>query len=549
MVYCGKASLGCQSCRKRRIKCDKIRPDCTQCVRIGKKCPGYRDQLSLMFRDESTKVMQKARAQWGEEEAGTSTASQTLEPRQTTIARRPSSNAASRASPASATSSVQFLQVAPTIAANIGPSLDEQGTSFYINRYVIGHPDEPRTAEDLVDVPWIWSPILNDAMVALGLAGLSNLRGDTELMTTARGRYGQALRQAGALLISNAAPSHEAMRLIVMLALFELVKGAFQSDGVSATTHVLGGTAMIKSWLPTPDSVLSTPKVAFSGVRSLLQMAYTMFIPAYVSGTHVPTSLHDILNFCSGFGKTIDAPALNLGRLMTHFVEISAFVRNHILSDGRPAATTTLKKMLDLDDKLHEWTQSLPKLWLYSIAHEEGLPRDAVFEGEWHRYHDIWVARIWAHYRWTRTLLQEMILNLIDSCPTSSLPLVSAGERQDRFDLVRQLSRDTLASTPTFWRHPLLSALGDKQPMSVDQFGGGGSGAAGIPVLVFQLQVAGCAPGVPLSHWEWAAGILECIFGDMGMIHAKSMREAMIHHREKMQRFTTDSILTPIGQL
>jgi hypothetical protein len=114
------------------------------------------------------------------------------------------------------------VQASPSISANIGPTLDEQATSFYINRYVIGHPDEPRTAEELIDVPWIWSPILKDAMVALGLAGLSNLRGDTELMTTARGRYGQALRQAGALMTSNVTPSHEAMRLIVMLALFEV---------------------------------------------------------------------------------------------------------------------------------------------------------------------------------------------------------------------------------------------------------------------------------------------------------------------------------------
>jgi hypothetical protein len=114
------------------------------------------------------------------------------------------------------------FQASPSIIASVGPSLDEQGTSFYINRYVIGHPDEPRTVDELADVPWIWSPILKDAMVALGLAGLSNLRGDAELMTTARGRYGQALRQAGVLLTSNVAPSHEAMRLIVMLALFEV---------------------------------------------------------------------------------------------------------------------------------------------------------------------------------------------------------------------------------------------------------------------------------------------------------------------------------------
>lgn len=527
--------------------------------------------------------MQKARAQWGgEDEGGSSAMIATPETSRAANTRRPSS--INRSLPTSATSSFALVQASPSISASIGPTLDEQATSFYINRYVIGHPDEPRTAEELIDVPWIWSPILKDAMVALGLAGLSNLRGDTELMTTARGRYGQALRQAGVLMTSNVTPSHEAMRLIVMLALFEvssntlrwckallltfhkLVKGAFQTEGVSATTHVLGGTAMIKSWLPTPDSVLSTPKVTFSGLRSLLQMAYTMvrhfiqrqarkvtdilqYIPAYVSGTHVPSSLHDILNFCEGMGNPIDVPALDLGRLMTKFVEVSAYVKNHILSDGRPAATSTLKRMLELDNQLLGWTQKLPKVWQYCTEHGEGLPGDAIFEDEWHVYHDIWVARIWAHYRWARTLLQEMILSLIDSCPSSSLPLVSAGEHQARFELIRQLSRDTLVSTPVFWRHPSLSELGDRKPVQVEHIGGGGSGAAGIPVLVFQLQTAGCAPGVPTSHWEWAAGILQCIFGDMGMIHAKSMRETMITHRDRLHQYTTDSLLTPISPL
>ncbi len=31
-------------------QCDKVRPECSQCLRVHKKCPGYRDQLSLMFR-------------------------------------------------------------------------------------------------------------------------------------------------------------------------------------------------------------------------------------------------------------------------------------------------------------------------------------------------------------------------------------------------------------------------------------------------------------------------------------------------------------------
>lgn len=61
MVYCGKPSKGCGECRSRKIRCDQARPACSQCTKAGRKCSGYRDQLSLMFRDESQQVVQKAK--------------------------------------------------------------------------------------------------------------------------------------------------------------------------------------------------------------------------------------------------------------------------------------------------------------------------------------------------------------------------------------------------------------------------------------------------------------------------------------------------------
>ncbi|KAL7936777.1 hypothetical protein V8C35DRAFT_296438 [Trichoderma chlorosporum] len=36
-----KVKTGCVNCKKRRIKCDEIRPECSQCVRSKKKCSGY----------------------------------------------------------------------------------------------------------------------------------------------------------------------------------------------------------------------------------------------------------------------------------------------------------------------------------------------------------------------------------------------------------------------------------------------------------------------------------------------------------------------------
>ncbi|OAQ98006.1 hypothetical protein LLEC1_04401 [Akanthomyces lecanii] len=36
-----KVKTGCTNCKKRRIKCDEQRPECTQCIRSGKTCVGY----------------------------------------------------------------------------------------------------------------------------------------------------------------------------------------------------------------------------------------------------------------------------------------------------------------------------------------------------------------------------------------------------------------------------------------------------------------------------------------------------------------------------
>ncbi|KAJ5302950.1 hypothetical protein N7476_009749 [Penicillium atrosanguineum] len=43
-------STGCALCRERHIKCDEVVPECTQCQRYGKTCPGYR--RTFRFQDE-----------------------------------------------------------------------------------------------------------------------------------------------------------------------------------------------------------------------------------------------------------------------------------------------------------------------------------------------------------------------------------------------------------------------------------------------------------------------------------------------------------------
>ncbi|SPO01073.1 related to negative acting factor [Cephalotrichum gorgonifer] len=60
MVYCGKPSKGCQNCRDRKIACDQRMPGCQMCEKHNRICPGYRNIVDLMFRDESEHVIWKA---------------------------------------------------------------------------------------------------------------------------------------------------------------------------------------------------------------------------------------------------------------------------------------------------------------------------------------------------------------------------------------------------------------------------------------------------------------------------------------------------------
>jgi hypothetical protein len=151
----------------------------------------------------------------------------------------------------------------------VTPTFDQQGVDFYINQYVIGHPDEPKIPKDIsVDAPWVGHPALQDIMAATGLAGLANLTSNKDMMTVARQKYGNALRGTGQLVQGVNTHPLIIMRGVVMLALFEVVKETHQSSS-TPYAHIMGGAALLRSWLPMPQA-------PFGGFRALLQLCYTM---------------------------------------------------------------------------------------------------------------------------------------------------------------------------------------------------------------------------------------------------------------------------------
>lgn len=390
-------------------------------------------------------------------------------------------------------------------------------------------------------------------------------------MTTARQRYVRALRQTGQIIQTSAVPDFEVtMRGVVMLAMFEVcvcdpflafsrcviltpaqvVKGTHK--GIAQVhAHVMGGIAILRRWCPMPEA-------AFRGIRAMVQMCFSLvrpmrleisqgksrlitgqFIPAHISGTAIPSPLREWVEFSSSLLDLADLPAHGLGQLVADFLQVSAYVQTHILIDGRPMTTSTLRKLIELDAEFVKWEQSLDGVWLYKTVKAKHLSPAAIFDGEYHIYYDMWAARMWAHYRWARILINQTIVEFVNNSPISSLSLVSAKDLEHRLHLIQTIARDVLVSTPSHWRHPHL-----EEKVSVIQSGGAGSGSAGLPVVLFQLKVATSAPGVPERYWEWAYSVMGSMWSDLGMLHAKSMMEAMRAYRDSLQRAQANGILT-----
>ncbi len=105
----------------------------------------------------------------------------------------------------------------------IGPSRVDQGIRFYLEHYLIGHPGEPKSVEELREVTWLEAPGMQETMAAVGLAGMSNLHGNEQLHRLARQHYGLALQHTMKSIqnLDDLDVQH-AMRVVVMLALFEV---------------------------------------------------------------------------------------------------------------------------------------------------------------------------------------------------------------------------------------------------------------------------------------------------------------------------------------
>ncbi|KAJ5105398.1 hypothetical protein NUU61_002745 [Penicillium alfredii] len=269
-------STGCALCRERHIKCDETVPECTQCQRYGRTCPGYR--RTFRFQDEGPTLAMRHRgprqrgrsARRARASGTTSTAAASSAQIEPIEPATPSSEYGGAASVVRehAVALIKRHKALTALDESVSPSLVRKSfkaaqpqlfldfisasfpTLYFHNRFRAGN--EPGFAENII-MNFGMDSFLDSAICCLSSVYLAHLTQDQALLKTSRHMYAMSLGEViRALSKPKHATSDNMLCTAMMLSVYEMYAQTtpdawvVHSDGVKRLM-ISRGTALHES--------------------------------------------------------------------------------------------------------------------------------------------------------------------------------------------------------------------------------------------------------------------------------------------------------------
>ncbi|KAF7562640.1 hypothetical protein G7046_g1476 [Stylonectria norvegica] len=312
-------SRGCFSCIRMKVKCDEEKPQCQRCRRTRRKCPGYRDAQSFVFRMEnqhSRSINTRSKAQ----------------DKSLVVHRSPTTN---------------WLQCA--IA------------HFFCNFVLLSDDAHPGY---FVFLPQLYggdtaSLCLRYTVEAVSMAFFCNVKhmGDSHLRK-ARTAYGAALRQLGlALKDRNKAISPSGLATVGLLWKYDIIMG--ENNLNSANPHLKGLLNILPLCL---SKNFEGDLWIYRSLLASLQMQY--IDPSTPPSVDLPSPLP------APAGTLLDPgiePAMVLQeQLLPRAVSLTYRISSSIQQMPRiPNVASHTRDILDLRERFQLWEDGLPNVWRY----------------------------------------------------------------------------------------------------------------------------------------------------------------------------------------
>ncbi|KAB5559564.1 hypothetical protein GE09DRAFT_1285549 [Coniochaeta sp. 2T2.1] len=553
MPYYGAPSKGCEACRRRKIKCDGGKPYCERCTSTGRTCPGYREMVTVIFRDENGRILRRAGAaaakkghklqpQPGEESINDNSdknqsqvrVQQTKPPRVKPtpfkvkgwrVAEVPSQSkqASQQHSSSSSSSSVTCtekqqqqrrikneLLLIPASPVAISVRIDgDEGVSFFRQEFWW----------ESVGMHWatwkVVGPDLYSIASAFGLAMLSFVKRRPELQARAYNEYGAALQLANKSLGNvETAKSDSTLAVVILMSFFEILTGGGTrvASGKTWTNHATGAASII----------------SLRGVEQLYRpLGYQLFLEA--RGMVLTTSIlyknpvPQVFLDYSRAAMEFEPPLLAHSGLIS-LIGIEVVNLRSDIDTGKITDTDAILSQVDaFERRIAEWAADSPEELAYKTFH---LPADSPAiqtrigrirpsTGNYTVYTGSFAIHGWSLYRVLRILLGEMLLNALRPAVLSNAP--GTGMLRTTCHAVRhtmdQMAADICASVPFS-----LGLPGKKGGLD-----GGGREATfmldGGYMILQPLWVAGRVEGKGHPLREEARGLFDMVAKRIGMNH------------------------------
>ncbi|RAH51462.1 Zn(II)2Cys6 transcription factor [Aspergillus brunneoviolaceus CBS 621.78] len=492
MVYRGKPSGGCDTCRARKVKCDETRPVCLRCTKARRTCAGYRDQLSLWFQDESDATVQKVKA------LDKSGSNDSAPPTTAAVAIR------------QAAAQVYRLQHLTFSIPVFDFALDHifQATCLFLKSYSwlnVSCLVEQSQTHALS----IGEKAMMTGIASVGLANLANLHNSRPFRISSRSEYTTALQLTNAALCDPVAVKEDTtLTAVACLSLYEIICCDKESSLLSWYEHARGIAALLE--LRGEEQLHRE-----TGLQMFQVLRNEVLIGCLQKRTRMPPTL-----IRTPYRPNSTAQSYCADRL----VEIAAGLCELQVQMSEEAVTDSVRILtlaMKLESKLENFSKELSAELPYSVSlrsnsqasREEAVKAVSHYNGNYHVYQSMWTCNTWNNYRYIRILVNSLILAqlrqlMFQSERSSVTPGIKSLCRDVRA-LLRQLAMDVCCAVPYKFG---LAQEAERQTLDplVAKAGTGFT-------LLLPLYLASLVDGVSSPVHAWAMRCLGIIGHKMGI--------------------------------
>ncbi|KAA8628587.1 hypothetical protein SMACR_08912 [Sordaria macrospora] len=420
MVYGGKPSRGCRTCRARRIKCDEGKPTCMQCAKSKRECAGYRNEFEIIHRDQTKSTVRRMNKALNQSRSTPSTSTATAVAIISTPPKEPPPS--QLPSPRPSPTRQQTPNPTPTLTV----PLAQRATCYFASNFLyVPLGQIPHGFMDYL-VPLIDGEppdsALRSAFNACAIAALGNREkaNSLNLANVSLREHTLALAKTHAALGNPMTSSSDAtLAAVLLLGLYESITAIKDSRMLAWRSHVDGAIQIVKLRGREQMRSTKTGTLLFQAVR------HQVIGRALTSGMPPPLGADW---WVDGIGDGHLLPS-TMHRFALRVSELRAEASALLASITRTVEDIELMHQLAhrvrfLDQEIASWLLALPPnlrfktlCWLspkaVGLSPRRPYSELEVFPGRVDMYPDFVTASIWNTARTVRLVLASLNIRMV----------------------------------------------------------------------------------------------------------------------------------------